>query len=126
MVMAPSFLCGKPKTRNCAKVKNDMEFLTLEFIKAHSRIDTDYDDELLTQYGEAAEETMAQYLNRGKTVEAMIASLTEEYGKVPSSVKNAALMLVDVWYNHRAPVSPVNMSQVPYTFDLLIKPYIIL
>ena len=49
--------------------------------------------------------------------------MTEEYGGIPKSVVNAALMLVDTWYQHRSPASPVNISIVPYTFDILIKPY---
>ena len=32
-------------------------------------------------------------------------------------------MLVDLSYQQRSPVSPVSMYAVPYTFDLLIKPY---
>jgi hypothetical protein len=33
-------------------------------------------------------------------------------------------MLVDVSYQYRSPVSAQNMSIVPYTFDLLVKPYV--
>ena len=32
-------------------------------------------------------------------------------------------MLVDTQYKERSPLSSQNMSGVPYTFDLLIKPY---
>jgi hypothetical protein len=32
-------------------------------------------------------------------------------------------MLVDNSYKERSPISPQNMSSVPYAFDLLIKPY---
>ena len=105
---------------------NDMEFLTLEKIKHQCRVDFDYDNERLTSYGETAEETLAQYLGRGKTVEQMVASLTEEYGKVPESIKNAGLLLVAQWYQHQVPTTQANMSVVPYTFDLIIKPYILL
>ena len=102
-----------------------MKWLTLESIKQQLRIEPDFtlEDTLLTSYGEAAEETTAQYLGRGKTVDDMVASITEEYGGIPKSVINAALMLVDTWYQHRSPASPVNISIVPYTFDILIKPY---
>lgn len=102
-----------------------MKFLTLKDIKEQCRIEEDFtiEDTLLTCYGEAAEETVTQYLGRGKTVDDMMASMTEEYGGIPKSVVNAALMLVDTWYQHRSPDSQVNISIVPYTFDLLIKPY---
>ena len=32
-------------------------------------------------------------------------------------------MLVDVSYNNRSPIGPQQMSLIPYTFDMLIKPY---
>ena len=105
-----------------------MKWLTLEQIKQQVRIEDNFDDEnnLLTSYGAAAEETVANLLNRGKTVDDMVASLADEYGGTPESITNAALMLVDNWYQHRSPVDVVNMSVVPYSFDLLIKPYMIL
>lgn len=99
-----------------------MKFLTIEYIKQHSRINFDCDDQLLELYGDSAEETLAGLLNRGKTVEQMVTSLTEEYGQVPARCYQAALMLTEQAYNHRGPTSPTNMSVVPYGFDLLIKP----
>ena len=103
-----------------------MKFLQLDEIKHQCRVDFDYDDERLIAYGNTAEETMAQYLGRGKTVDAMMASLQEEYGQMPESIKTAALMLVATWYQHQVPTSQSNMSIVPYTFDLIVKPYMIL
>ena len=99
-----------------------MKFLSIDYIKQHSRIDFDDDDQWLELYGDAAEETLAGLLNRGKTVDQMVASLTEEYGQIPARCYHAALMLTEQAYNHRGPTSPTNMSVVPYTFDLLIKP----
>ena len=94
-----------------------MKFLTLEYIKQHSRIVGDAEDELLTLYGEAAEETVLNWLNRSYT------NLVETYGEVPVAVKQAALMLVDTSYQYRSPITPGNVSVVPYTFDILVKPY---
>ena len=102
-----------------------MKLLTVEYIKEHSRIDFDCEDALLELYGDSAEETVASVLNRGKTVDAMITSLEEEYGQVPSAIIHAALMLVDVAYQQRSPVSPGNLSVVPYTFDMIVKPYMV-
>ena len=99
-----------------------MKFLSLDYIKQHSRIDFDCEDQLLELYADSAEEALAGLLNRGKTVEEMVASLEQEYGKVPARCYQAALMLTEQAYNHRGPVSPTNMSYVPYSFDLLIKP----
>jgi len=95
-----------------------MKFLTLDYIKQHSRIDYDCEAEILDIYGSAAEETLLNYI--GMTYDELIT----KYTKVPTPLVQAALMLVDVSYTHRSPVSPQNMSIVPYTFDILIKPYI--
>lgn len=96
-----------------------MKWLNLENIKAQCRIEPDFtdEDELLEMYGESAEEVLLQYLNR--TYEDLI----EVYGHIPAPLCHASLMLVDVSYQYRSPVSTQSMSQVPYTFDLLVKPY---
>lgn len=100
-----------------------MKWLSIDFIKQHSRIDFDCEDSLLELYGDSAEETVAQYLNRGKTVDEMVADLTEVYGHVPAPIYLAALMLVDLSYQHRSHVGPQNIYMIPYTFDMLVKPY---
>lgn len=100
-----------------------MKWLTIDYIKQHSRIEYDCEDALLELYGESAEESIADFLNRGKTVEECVASLKAEYGKIPSKIIQASLMLVDISYTHRSPVSTTNLSFVPYTFDMLVKPY---
>ena len=103
-----------------------MKYLTLEYIKAHSRIDGDMEDSLLELYGASAEDTVMNYLNRGATTDEAINSLLEKYGEIPSAIMQATLMLVDVSYQFRSPISPTNISIVPYTFDILIKPYMVL
>ena len=96
-----------------------MKWLTLTRIKQQCRIEQDFtdEDELLEEYGESAEEVLLNYLNR--TYEDVI----EVYGRVPAPLRQASLMLVDTSYQYRSPVNAQNMSLVPYTFDLLIKPY---
>lgn len=97
-----------------------MNFLTFNQIKQQLRLDDEqaaWEQELLEDYGEAAEETVLNLINR---------SLDEvlcTYGKVPAPLRRAALLLVDNQYKERSPISPQNMSCVPYSFDLLIKPY---
>lgn len=93
-----------------------MKWLTLDYIKQHLRIDNDCEDNILTLYGESAEETILKLIRR--TYDELI----ETYGCVPSPLYHAALMLVDVSYQYRSPVGQT-MSIVPYTFDLLVKPY---
>ena len=45
------------------------------------------------------------------------------WGEVPKPLHVAALMLVEVDYNHRSPDSMNNIYAVPYTFYMKIKPY---
>ena len=96
-----------------------MKWLTLEKIKAQCRIEEDFndEDELLEMYGDSAEEVLLNYLNRSYE------DVIEVYGHIPSPLVHASLMLVDTSYQYRSPVSSQNMSLVPYTFDLLVKPY---
>ena len=96
-----------------------MKWLTLEDIKAQLRIEPDFtaEDTLLESYGESAETTLLNYLNRP------YADILGSYGDVPLPLVQASLMLVDTSYQHRSPISVTNISLVPYTFDLLVKPY---
>jgi uncharacterized phage protein (predicted DNA packaging) len=97
-----------------------MRWLDLEYIKAHSRIDYDCEDDLLELYADSAEETVLNLLGRSYE------NLIEECGEVPAPVKQAALMLVDLSYKERSPISPQQLYAVPYTVDVLIKPYMVL
>ena len=97
-----------------------MKYLTLEMIKSHSRIQFDCEDDLLQLYAESAEDTVLNMLNRSYD------DLLSAYGEVPKPVIQATLMLVDNSYINRSPVSPQQLYQVPYTIDVLLKPYIIL
>jgi hypothetical protein len=93
-----------------------MKFLTIDKIKQQLRLDCTCEAELLTGYGEAAEEVVLDIM--GCTYDEAVT----KYGKFPQRAINAALMLVDTWYQFRTPVAERTMSVVPYTFDLLMKP----
>lgn len=95
-----------------------MTIITLDDIKRHTRIDTDAEDELLTLYGDAAERTVQNYLQRDW------AEMETLYrGTWLQPVRTATLMLVAHFYERREPVSNANMYSVPYTFDAILKPY---
>ena len=94
-----------------------MKWLTLEWIKKHSRIDFDCEDDLLELYGESAEDTVLNVIARSYT------EVIEHYGEVPKPLFVAALMLVEVSYTQRGPIAQQNMYTVPYTFDMMVKPY---
>ena len=103
-----------------------MKFLTIDKIKQQLRLDCTCEAELLDDYGNSAEQTLAGYIgfvdeNNVPSVDKML----EAYGgTMPAPLVHAALMLVDTSYQFRSPVSAQNMSVVPYTFDLLVKPYV--
>lgn len=94
-----------------------MKWLTLEYIKQHSRIDCDCENELLTLYAESAEEQVLEDIDR--TYEELVAW----QGSVPNRIIHASLMLVDFAYQQRTMVSNLNWSLVPYTYERLIKPF---
>ena len=95
-----------------------MMWLTIPYIKAHSRIEFDCENELLEAYGNAAEKAILNLLQRSYE------DLMDAYGEVPEPVVIASLQLVDNAYtNGRSPSSLMNLSVVPYNFDLFVKPY---
>ena len=94
-----------------------MKWLTKEWIKKHSRIDFDCEDDLLELYGESSEDTVLNVIARRYT------EVVEHYGEVPKPLFVAALMLVEVSYTQRAPITQQNIYTVPYTFDMMVKPY---
>ena len=97
-----------------------MKWLTFELIKAQLRLDdeqAELERALLELYGEAAEETILAMTNR---TEASLRTLGG--GNIPNRAVQASLLLVDLSYKERSPISAQNMSVVPYSFDLLIKP----
>ena len=97
-----------------------MKYLTLDNIKAQLRLtdeQAELEKDLLDMYGESAEETVLNLLNRS------MEDIMEQYGTVPKPLMHAMLMLVDNAYKERSPISPQSMSAVPYAFDMMLKPY---
>ena len=97
-----------------------MKWLTFELIKAQLRLDDQQaalERSLLELYGDAAEETVLALTCR---TEASLRTIGG--GSIPSRIIQASLLLVDLSYKERSPISAQNMSVVPYSFDLLIKP----
>lgn len=97
-----------------------MILTTLDYIRAHTRIDDDADLALLSLYADSAEEQALNYMGR------TAADLITDYGTTPKSVVHAICMLTEHAWVHRNPVSDRNMYEVPYTITALLKPYMIL
>ena len=97
-----------------------MKWLDTEKIKAQLRLDdlqAQEENDLLEIYGDSAETSILRLLNRSYS------DLIEEYGEVPTDIFHASLMLVDLSYKERSPVSPQNNPALGYAFDMKVKPY---
>ena len=96
-----------------------MKWLSLEFIKSHSRIDYDCEDALLEMYGDSAEESIMNICNRDyEDLKAMGG------GKIPANLYHAGVILVDNSYTNRGAVSVTTQNAGMYGIDLLLKNYI--
>lgn len=93
-----------------------MKWLTIDWIKQHSRIDFDCEDGLLELYGDSAEETIMDITRRSYEELVEIGG-----GQMPAKLYHAGLILVENSYNNRAPSSMQQLYTIPYGFDYLIK-----
>ena len=103
-----------------------MKWLTIEYIKTHSRIDYDCEDSLLELYGEAAEQSVLNVINRSfeELLEVFgIPTADPDKKLVPAPIIQASLMIVDNSYQFRAAATPQNIYATLYGVDALIKPY---
>ena len=100
-----------------------MKFLTLEEIKQQLRIEPDFteEDAILTRYGNSAEQSILRICNR--SLENIVAYFGTEDEPIPSDIIHAALMLVDLSYQQRSPLSTTQLLSVGYAFDMKVKPY---
>ena len=98
-----------------------MKWLTIDYIKQHSRIDYDCEDALLELYGNAAEATVMNII--GRTYDEIVEKFGTDTQEIPAPLIQASLILVDTSYQFRAAISTQNIYQVPNTFDFLVKPY---
>lgn len=92
----------------------------LGLLKKHVRAD-DFsdDDDYLSHLLEAAEEYVCTATNRS------VGELLEIGGgeALPVTLQQAVLLIAGHWYNQREAVSGVQMAEVPYTLQALVKPF---
>lgn len=98
------------------------DWLTMNYVKTHSRIDFDCDDAILQLYIRSAERALLNYIDR--SYDEIIEKWGGEGCEFPEDLVHATLMLVDHSYTQRSPADTRQMYSVPYTFDFLVKPYI--
>lgn len=97
-----------------------MKWLKIDYIKQHSRIDFDCEDGLLELYGESAEETVLNVIAR--TYDEVVAKFGTKDKPIPAAIIHASLMLVEMSYTQRSPVSQQNLYY-NRSFDMMVKPY---
>lgn len=96
-----------------------MSTVDLALLKKHVRAD-DFsdDDEYLTHLLTAAEQHVCRATNRSAEELLQMGD-----GIFPAELQQAVLLIAGHWYNQREAVSGVQMAEVPYTLQALIKPY---
>lgn len=93
-----------------------MKWLTIDYIKQHSRIDYDCEDQLLELYADSAEETIMDITRRSYE------ELKEmSGGKIPAKLYHAGLLLVDSSYQNRSAISNQQLYDIPTGFNMLVK-----
>ena len=95
-----------------------MKWLTLPEIKEQLRIEADFtlEDQKLTMYGDSAEEVLMEVTRR--TYDDFI----DNYGKIPTPIREVSLMLVTASYETGSAVSLQQLYSNP-TFEMKLKPY---
>ena len=95
-----------------------MKWLTLPEIKQQLRIEDDFtlEDPKLTMYGDSAEEVLMEVTRRTYD------DFVENYGKIPTPIREASLMLVTASYETGSAVSLQQLYSNP-TFEMKVKPY---
>lgn len=96
-----------------------MASVDISLLKQHVRADDfSEDDQYLQHLLEAAEQYVCDATNR--TTDELLKLGGEA---LPVTLQQAVLMIAGHWYNQREAVSGVQMAEVPYTLQALIKPY---
>lgn len=97
-----------------------MALVDITLLKTHVRADDFSDDDQYLQHLlEAAEDYVCQATKRSSAELLEIGN-----GQLPVMLSHAVLLIAGHWYNQREAVAGVTMSEVPYTLQALIKPYV--
>ena len=113
-----------------------LKIVTLSELKAQMRVEEDDEDALITQYGIAAERQVIAETRR--TYDELLAMGYAEYNDTepasndsidakwfPAMLRVAILMFAAQLYRNREPVvSGTIVAAIPYTLEVLVKPYV--
>lgn len=94
-----------------------MNYLSLDLIKKQCRIDSNFndDDEILSLYGDSAEDFLSQHLNCQLDDIA-----AENSGQLPRNLISAMLLYVDYLYNESGSAQNYDL---PQAYWILVNPY---
>lgn len=100
-----------------------MATVDLALLKKHVNAD-DFtaDDTYLQHLLDAAEAHVIGMTNR-TAAELMVPGSSEGTAVLPVQLQQAVIMLAGHWYNQRETVSGVQMAEVPYSLQALVKPF---
>lgn len=101
-----------------------MNIITLDELKAHLRIDDDIEDDVLTLYGDAAEEFVLGYVHRSADE---LTALNEEYtgaSEFPKSLKVAILMQAGNLYKNRETTTAQANNVVAMGMEALMRKWV--
>ena len=98
--------------------------LDLELLKKHVRADEfSEDDDYLQHLLDAAVEYVRTSTNRTEKELLELGGGDEKLLPTDEPLQQAVLLTAGHWYNQREAVSGVQMAEVPYTFQALVKPF---
>lgn len=97
--------------------EDTLQAVTMEELKMQMRVDFDEEDEIISLYGLAAQNTVFNMIRRGYS------ECLDGTGKVYAPVRAAILILAAHLYKNREPVASVAQNAVPYSISVLVKPY---
>lgn len=103
-----------------------MQLITLEQARAHCRVDGTADDDMLTLYGDAAEEAARQLLNRNiYPDQASLEAAADETGIVANAAIVAAVLLQlgNLYSNREAVMQESSPVELPLGSMSLLWPY---
>lgn len=99
--------------------ESKLKIVTLQDIKDNARIEGDEENKAIERMGAAAERAVLNILEC--TLDELKA---ENDGEVPPDVYQAILMVATNFYEHRSQTNPTELYNVPYTVDMILRPYI--
>jgi len=98
-----------------------MNYLTLEELKKHLNVDEDFtdDDMYIESLGDVAEAIVAKHIDNDL---ANVVAFNQ--GELPMPIKHAMMLLVGNYYMNRESVAFATSSNIPYSFEYLLDPYV--